>query len=455
MRRLFRHLPYLLLALAMLASCDSNNEPTAYYLRAVHSMKDAPVMQVSISGVPVFSAIAYRQVTGLIPPISRISDTEIPTIELLGAVPGSSPVSIASQEQDFRANTEYTLVAAGTVAEPVLVIASNERRRKPVSSTYLQVTHASVDLGALDVFLTDPGADLVGASPFATLALGEFTDSLEILQQDYQIRVTRAGTLDLVLDSGTQSLTESTEWHLALIDNIAAGGSGLRALLSSTRGLVELVGGDRAASVRPLHMAPTTGPVDVFVGADDTLVGSGVTYLQNLPYIPVVATTAPVAVTAPADPGSILLDAAAALEAGTDYSYWLFERAGVLEGGTLVDQRRSVVTEGRIRFLQGLESDDLFSVYMSTSLPAGQPPLSELVVRDADYATVSPVINRKPGIYFLTVTSRPRSATNSETILIGPQELQLNGGDVFSIVVAPSSPSDPTPVLTFLDDQQF
>jgi len=453
MRRLFRHLPYLLTALALLASCDSNTEPTAYYLRVVHSMTDAPVVQLNISGVPIFAAVAYRQVTGLVPPITKVSDNSLPTLDILGVVPGDSPVSIASQEFAFQANTEYTLVAAGTVADPVLVIASNERRRKPVTGTYLQVTHAAVALGPLDIFLTDPATDLSGATPFATLAAGEFSDSLEVLQQDYRIRVTRAGTLEILLDSGTQSLTEPTEWHLALIDNVTVGGSELRALLSSARGLVELVGGDRAAAVRPLNTVPTLGPVDVFVGSDDTLAASSLDYLQNTAYVPLVAEAAPVTVTAPGDPATILLESTASLEAGFDYSYWIFERAGVVEGATVLDQHRSVATDGRIRYLLGLETDLLYSIYLSATLPAGQPPVTELVVRDSSYANVSPLIIRKPGVYYTTVTSRPDANTEDETIVIGPQELQLGGGDVFSILVAPASPTDPTPALTLLDDR--
>lgn len=455
MRRFLRPRTCLLAAILGLASCGGDNVPTAYYVRAVHAIQDAPVLQVNLTGIPVFSALDYGQVSALIPPVVRESDTQLPLLEIVGLVPGDDNIVVIEQELDLRAGVEYTLVTTGTVAEPRLIVTTTERRTKPVSATYLQVTHAAVDLGPLDVFLTGPDDDLVGATPFATLSPGEFTDSLEVLQQEHRIRVTASGTTDVLADSGTQDFSDSAEWHLALVDNLSAGGGSVRMLLSNARRLIDVLGGDRSASLRPIFMARSPAAVDVLASDPAIAVGQGVGYLQAVPHVPVPGATLPVTVTAAADPADVLLDAAAGLEDGNDYSYWVFEREGAVQGQTLVDRRRSVVTEGRLRFLQGIESSDLFTVYLSTEAPVGQPPLAQAVVRDAVYASFSGVVRRKPGIYFLTVTSRASTSVVDETVLVLAQELQLSGGEVLSIVIAPASQSETAPALTILDDQQF
>ena len=188
MRRFLRHRVCLLAIVLALGSCGSDNEPTAYYVRAVHGMKDAPILRMSLTGIPLVAALDYRQVSALLPPVTR--DSQAPLLEVFGQVPGDESISILEREIPFRGNREYTLVLAGTVAEPSLVVAQVERRTKPVTGAYLQVTHAAVALGPLDVFVTGPEDELAGAVPFVTLSSGRFSDSLPIVQGDTRIRVT-------------------------------------------------------------------------------------------------------------------------------------------------------------------------------------------------------------------------------------------------------------------------
>ncbi len=77
------------LALAsVLASCGgSDNEPSAYYVRLVHVVKDAPRLTLSVDQLPARNLVDYLSATPFVVPISDGSSPNIVPVDVYGNTP--------------------------------------------------------------------------------------------------------------------------------------------------------------------------------------------------------------------------------------------------------------------------------------------------------------------------------------------------------------------------------
>ncbi|MCJ7558260.1 MAG: DUF4397 domain-containing protein, partial [Gammaproteobacteria bacterium] len=300
----------ILVLATLLASCGgSDNEVTAYWVRAVNVMKDAPRLTLNVNELPVRNLVDYLDATSFVVPISDGTSPNIVPVDVLGFTPNGTSFAVAGiPSYEFLGGYEYTVVTAGTVADPLLFVTSIPRRKKPVTGGYLEVVHVAMNQDALDVYLTEPGLDLNGVTPFATLSLAETSGSLQITQGTYQLRVTAAGSSTVIFDSGDVSLGANAEWQWILVDSLATGGPELRVI--STAGGAGAVIDDLAmqASVRAMNIDLTQGPLDVFAGAGDTPVALTLDYAGLSTYTDFPRGDLDFLITLAGDPTGILLE---------------------------------------------------------------------------------------------------------------------------------------------------
>jgi len=439
----------------LLASCGaSDNEETAYWVRAVNVVKDSPRQTLNVNQLPVRNLVDYLNATPYAVPISDGTSPNIVPVDIVANTPNGTPITVAGiQEYEFLGGHEYTFITAGTLADPRLYVTSNARRKKPVVGGYLEVVHVAMNQGPLDVYLTEPGVDLTGVTPFATLSLSETSGSLQFTQGTYQLRVTAAGSSTVIFDSGDLNLTVDAEWQWILVDSLASGGPVLR-VIASAGGTGTLID-DLAmqASVRALSIDVTKGPIDVFAGVDNTPIALALDYAGLSTYTDFPRGDLDFLVTLAGDPSSILLDITDPVDAGTKYTSVLGTAGSILTRVLVPDDTRSVATSAKIRFVQGINIPGYINVYMTAEIPAVPPTgFTNAVVLSQVYGGISLMGNKEPGEYYVSVVTRPNTESGGETFLLDPMLMQLNGGEVTTFLISQVSATDTTPTLRVINE---
>jgi DNA-binding beta-propeller fold protein YncE len=76
----------------------------------------------------------------------------------------------------------------------------------------------------VDVYVTEPGADIATATPVLTsVPFGAASDYLSVPAGDYQVRVTPAGTKIVVIDSGSLTLAAGQVRTAIAVDSPGGG----------------------------------------------------------------------------------------------------------------------------------------------------------------------------------------------------------------------------------------
>jgi hypothetical protein len=448
--------PGILAIVVLLASCgSSDNEVTAYYVRAVHALVDGPLIQMNVSELPLHSAVDYLKATRMAIPVSKGGSTDIATIEIKAFTPAGESIIIETiPDYEFSGNVEYTVITAGTLANPTTFITSNPRRVKPVTGGYLEFIHASLDLGPLDIFLTDPGVDLIGITAYTTLSFGESSGSLGITPGEYQIRVTNSGTTDVVFDSGTANLSGDAERQMILVDN--ASNSSASLTMIRTLGQDSAVTGDATygGRVRGLNINAVEGPLDILAGPAQTPIALALDYGSLDDFVVLEGGDLNFLVTPAADVSTSLLEFEGSVEAGKEYTFVTGSSPDGMIGVLGSDDRRSVSTESRIRAIHGIYTSEILNVYLSEELPVTMPPAySAGIIRNLAYGATSNLYAGEPGEYYLSITTRPELGPTGEANLVEPILVQLNGGDNLTILIAQASATEQAPYTITLVDE--
>ncbi|HEY5810159.1 MAG TPA: DUF4397 domain-containing protein, partial [Povalibacter sp.] len=238
---------------------------TAPQLRALHASPDAPAVDIRVNGTAVLTAVDYAQGSGFLPVGERTR------VEVEAIVPGGNAVVIdESLSLDF--STEYTVIAAGRVADPIgaLVISNPADEAITNGSLRVQVVHAAPAAPSVDVYVTAPEADLAGSAKLngAPLAYMQYTGRVEAPAATYRIRVTPAGDASTVVyDSGSLPLPAGADLLVAAVGNTGPGSSPIKLVALDGEGSSMLLDAATPASVVAVHASPDAPAVDVL--ADD------------------------------------------------------------------------------------------------------------------------------------------------------------------------------------------
>ena len=211
-----------LLALALLATavtvaaCGDDDDPdTTSRLRAVHLSPDAPNVDISVNGEQVATDVAYLEDTGYLTVPSGTTDIEVEAV-------GSNVAAIAASP-DLDADTDYTVLAGNLLADIEPILLTDDNTAPTAGNVKVRVVHGAPSAPAVDVYVTAPGADIATATPtLSNVSFGVASGYLSVPAGSYQIRVTPAGTKDVVIDSGSVPLAAGIVRTVIATD--AAGG---------------------------------------------------------------------------------------------------------------------------------------------------------------------------------------------------------------------------------------
>jgi trimeric autotransporter adhesin len=445
------------------AACGSGDGPEFFWFRAVHTMPDTPTLRVSYDRYVFRRDIGFGNATDeggeslLGGPTARL------TARYLG-FNGAVQDTLFSLDVPVEEGSTSTVVFAGTFDAPEAITIVSPRLKRPLAAVNFQFVHAALDAGPVDVYVTPPDTELTATAPSVTLQPRGYSDNFEVPFGTTRIRVTPAGSLDVLMDSGDLDFAEQatstgpgSQWLFTVAPSPVAGPSPILLIGSTGRVSLRFFDADTPAAVRAVHGSPNAPPVDLVLAAEpDTVLLTGLEYTARSP---VVAATP--------GPASLEFRVAGTAEAiatlenqtliqGLEYSAFL---VGTLEEANIalrIVPVPSAVTEARLRFANLAPDSKFFSVYLTESAEEERQP-TNLFVRDLRFGAITNHLAYSPGNFFLTITERfyetsADAANAEETVVFGPTPVELLGGDVLTwAFFAPENEGEPEVLLKYDD----
>ena len=442
----------------VLAACDSDNnnirqlpEPETFQVQVLHGSPNAPAVNVSLNNQQVLSGVDYKQGSGRF----TLEAGTYP-VQVDGIVPGGTATVIGPADIAFAADTIYTIVAAGGVANIEPVIVSQPRTPVTAGSARLLVVHATSGQTnvnpdpslPVDVYVdaySEPNAPIGTSAPITF----DFRDVLaggpiELAAGDYQIRVTLQGDLNPIYDSGRVPLADGNDLVLAAVPNVSGGSAAITLAGLNGAGSFEILDANTPTGLRVGHLSPDTGPVDILVNGGE--------YLGSVPFtavtgiVPLPADTYEVTITGEDNPGAIAFGPADLdLAAGTWYSVLAVGFNASLAVETLTDDARPVATNAKVRIYHAsptAQDVDIYVVAPGTDINTVDPTLSNVPFRaNTGYLALA------AGDYEVTVTP-----TGTKDAAIGPAQISIANGGVYTAIARDPLPGEAEFGLIVLED---
>lgn len=435
-----------LLGLA-LVGCDSASDrfsgltsQTSFAIRVVHASPDAPAVNALIDEFPLANELTYKQATRFVN--YRPSGTR--TVQVDGLVPGGTVPVIGPAELSFEADTSYSVIAVGPVAAIEPLIIANPTSAVPAGSVRAQVVHGAPAAPPVDVFVTAPGADLTQAAPLGSFEFKESLGPAVIPAGEYQIRVTLPGEPGtVVFDSGTVALPDGGDLLIVAVENTGPGAALISLLVADGVSSFEILDAATPTGFRVIHASSDAPPVDIYVNGG--LLLESVPFPAFSDFVSADPGNYQVTVTAENNPGAVVIDAPLTLEAGQEYSVYAAGLLAGIEPYVLVDDRRSIATAARVRIVHLSPGAGLVDIYVTapgTDIATVEPTFAEV-----DFKAETGYVSLAGGSYDVTVT-----VAGTKTAAIGPAEITIADGDVYTAVARDAPGETPPFGLILLDD---
>jgi hypothetical protein len=262
----------ILMTVSIGCSDDDNNAVVPLELasiRVLHASPDAPNVDVLVDNQVVLSDVSYKQASDF---LSVLVGTRNIKVNAAGT---STTVIDADLTLAFDSFT--TIIATNFLDQIEPLVLSDENTPPSGNLVKIRVVHSAPSAPPVDVYVTEPGADINAATPtISNVAFTEFSPFLEIPEGDYQTRVTTVGSKAPVFDSGTVTLDAGSIYSAVAVD-VTSGESPISLVVLTndpTAPFIEI--DDKSPALRVLHGSPDAPNVDVLV--DDEIV------LANVPY---------------------------------------------------------------------------------------------------------------------------------------------------------------------------
>lgn len=190
---------FLLAAAALSAACSDSTDSSKGEgrLRIVHVSPDAPDLSLVVDGDTVVSNMAY---------LGASDYFDVPegghAIQVADA---SSGTTLIDQDLTVADQTDYTMLVGDTLAGIKALVLTDDNSSPAAGTGRVRAVNAApgAPKEGVDVYVTEPDADLTLTSPGASrVTFGQVLPYVGADAGTYQIRVTRVGSKDVLIDSG-------------------------------------------------------------------------------------------------------------------------------------------------------------------------------------------------------------------------------------------------------------
>jgi len=454
-----------LLALGLLGGCNGGAEqkviagdpvPRQGSVRIVNAVPDAPRITGVLSGINL-GAHDFAQASELGKFLVGIYN-----LRVLYATPDGDFIDVAPAERvELTQEKEFSFFVTGSWAAPTLVRVDNVEidfgvdftKTDHLEKADVQVVHASADAGPVDVYLTESGADLGTETPLASIAYGN-AGALETVtpQSNYQLRVTTAGTTDVLYDSGEFAIEGFTRQMFLIRDYFGPGGYDFTVSRVVPLGIVGFPNDTRENELMFANYIADAPSVDVYFGDtatppvyDPDPVFAGVAFgertlrsLQNPGPRSVKVTLAGTSTVVLEDTTTVVPGAYQTLFAGG------LDAGDTTDLVSAVDDIRTVATEARVRVDHASRAAGTVDVFI---LPPGQPTGDTAPTFDAFPVNARGVDFLLPGSYDVTIVRN----SNPAITVAGPERISVDIGGLYTLALT-DSPGGGEPVLLLRQD---
>ncbi|MBN7819895.1 DUF4397 domain-containing protein [Bowmanella yangjiangensis] len=426
--------------------------PVSSYVRITHAVSDAPKVNI-LANDSILAELENVDYQVSSPWITL--DEGKYTIQVDAQLPMNTqtPV-IGPAELTFAGDKTYDILAVGTVATIEPLIIENDFSQVTAGNARVQIVHGAANAPMVDIYVTAPGDDLSSAQALATLSFKEHTAQVEVSAGDYQVRITPAGSQDVVFDSGTVSLSDGLDAMVTATDNVGAGTSPVTLLLSTAESSSLIWDADAGAHLRVVHGVADGPAVDVLVNNNSTPAApglDGVAFLQQSGYLPLADGDYLIDVAADADNSVVVIDdAPLMLEQGAIYTAIAHNNLANIALGVLVDTPRPLATAAKVRIVHASPNAGRVDIYVTDSddISNASAAFSDIPFSSPELANTG-YVELAEGRYYVTVTP-----AGSKEPAIGPLALDLMAGQAFTAVALDATGGGLPPQVLLLDDSQ-
>ena len=273
--------------------------------------------------------------------------------------------------------------------------------------TGVRVLHAAPRVPTVDIYVTAPDAALPGTPTIAALAFANFAPaadkaSLKVPKGSYQIRLTAAGSKDVVFDSGTVQFPGGQELLIAALPSFGAGAA-VNLLLLPSDSKPTLIREPRSA-VRAVHLSPDAPAVDVFLG--DKRVVRKLNFRQDSAFVESLSGTRTIKVT-PADSTVTVITADVNLPANKAVSVIALNKLANIEPAVIIDDgKMPTAGNSKLRVLHasaGVPAVDVYLTAPTAALPA-EPAIKGITFKNSVPASGSASLSIPAGDYRVRLT---------------------------------------------------
>ncbi|NKF51312.1 DUF4397 domain-containing protein [Shewanella sp. WXL01] len=404
---------------------EQDEPQTMAYVRVIHASSDAPKVNVNVNGSQLLTDVDYAMSSGLIQVDTASYDIDVDAILADGTT-----ATVLETNLSTEADMEYTAVAVGSVAEETLALKLIANPMAAIASGYarVQVLHAAADVGLVDIYVTEPGADIDMMSPTLSANYMDNSEQLELATGDYQIRITASGMKDVVYDSGTITLGDMTDYLVSAITNTWSGDAPVALHIALVEGQVIVNDANSGADLRVIHAVADAPEVDVFLDDATSPAVDMLAFKAFTPYVNIPEGMHTVTVAADADNSVVVIDKAP-IEPMIGMSYSAFAVGSLsddmIEPLVLMEDTRRVATEAKLNVLHSAYSAPEVDIYLTDSADISEatPALTSV-----PFKTASGSLSIAPGNYTISV-----AVAGTKTVAIGPLDVTLEAGGIYGV----------------------
>ncbi len=445
--------PWMLVAFLGMVGCssDSDNdqdevEPPAPVamtkIQVVHASPDAPLVDLILDGTEIAADVDYKQATAVAEIEAGTHTAEVKAILPDGTtVDGFDPVTA-----DLTQDLIYSVLAVNDTENLEPLILTRPDQAVAATDTRVQIVHAAPQAPMVDVYVTEPDADLSQSSALVTAEFKDSLDATTVTAGDYQIRITLAGDSDsVVYDSGSIALAGGADLLVAAVENTGPGEQPVNLLIVDANGASELLDAATPAELRVVHASADAPAVDIVANNNfEAPLIEDLAFTEFAGYVDLAADSYNVKVVA-AGTETAVIDSDLELAAGTAYNVIAANELASIEPLVLTADNRRVATESKLRIVHASPTAanvDIYLVEVGTDITTVTPTLADVAfLADTDFLSVA------PGTYEVIVT-----ATGSTDAAIGPLTISLDAAGIYTAIARDGEGGGAPLGLILLDD---